>query len=106
MKTSVVLIVAMFGAVFGQFTSNSQRVLEPPVPALCAQRIIHERAPDGKIHFFILGLNFNVQKHSCKMLTSRKYRYFRSCKTCMKKVNHAQVSFKLRTSGPRGTDNF
>lgn len=24
------------------------RILEPPVPALCAQRIIHERAPDGK----------------------------------------------------------
>lgn len=24
------------------------RILEPPVPALCAQRIIHEHAPDGK----------------------------------------------------------
>lgn len=24
------------------------RVLEPPNPALCAQRVIHERAPDNK----------------------------------------------------------
>lgn len=48
MKAGVVLIVAMFGTVLGQFSSNSQRVLEPPVPALCAQRVIHERAPDGK----------------------------------------------------------
>lgn len=24
------------------------RILEPPVPSLCAQRIIHERAPDQK----------------------------------------------------------
>lgn len=54
MKTSVILFVVMFGAVFGQFSSNSQRVLEPPVPALCAQRLVHERAPDGKSPFFCL----------------------------------------------------
>lgn len=29
-----------------QFTNG--RVLDPPVPALCAQRVIHERTPDGK----------------------------------------------------------
>lgn len=51
MKTTLVLILAMFGTVLGQFSTNS-RILEPPVPALCAQRIIHERAPDGE--FFIL----------------------------------------------------
>lgn len=29
------------------------RILEPPVPSLCAQRVIHERAPDNK--GYVLG---------------------------------------------------
>lgn len=47
MKTAFVLIVAMFGIVLAQFPPNP-RILEPPVPAMCSQRVIHERAPDGK----------------------------------------------------------
>lgn len=33
-------------AAYGQFQNG--RILEPPVPAQCAERVIHERAPDGK----------------------------------------------------------
>ncbi|XP_063701274.1 uncharacterized protein LOC134831472 [Culicoides brevitarsis] len=43
--SSVLLSVAV-----AQFPTG--RVLEPPVPSLCAQRVIHERAPDGKGYFF------------------------------------------------------
>jgi len=31
---------------------NSGRILEPPVPGLCASRRIHERTPDGKGYLF------------------------------------------------------
>ncbi|KAH0818775.1 hypothetical protein GEV33_004016 [Tenebrio molitor] len=42
---SVVLIVGFVGLALAQFPNG--RILEPPVPALCAQRIVHERTPDG-----------------------------------------------------------
>ncbi|KAH0821510.1 hypothetical protein GEV33_001281 [Tenebrio molitor] len=41
---SVVLIVGFVGLALAQFPNG--RILEPPVPALCAQRIVHERTPD------------------------------------------------------------
>lgn len=45
-----ILAIVCFSSVLGlslaQFPNG--RILEPPVPALCANRVIHERAPDGK----------------------------------------------------------
>lgn len=46
MKTCAILFVAVFGAALAQFPNG--RILEPPVPTLCAQRVIHEKTPDGK----------------------------------------------------------
>lgn len=48
MKTFIVLacICSALSVALAQFPNG--RILEPPVPALCAQRNIHERAPDGK----------------------------------------------------------
>ena len=42
----IVFTVCFFGTVIGQFPNG--RILEPPLPQQCAQRVIHERAPDGK----------------------------------------------------------
>lgn len=47
MKASLVLLAAIIGLASAQFKNG--RILEPPVPALCAQRVIHERTPDGKM---------------------------------------------------------
>lgn len=50
MKSFVVASICFFGVLslsVGQFQSNG-RILAPPEPELCAQRIIHERTPDGK----------------------------------------------------------
>lgn len=48
MKT--VLAIVCFSSVLGmglaQFAGG--RILEPPVPELCANRVVHERAPDNK----------------------------------------------------------
>lgn len=33
---------------FASAQFQNGRILEPPIPALCAQRIVHERTPDGK----------------------------------------------------------
>jgi len=46
MKVCVALFAAFVGIASAQFQNG--RILEPPVPALCAQRVIHERRPDGK----------------------------------------------------------
>lgn len=43
--TTFVLFAVLLGLASAQFKNG--RVLEPPVPALCAQRAIHERTPDG-----------------------------------------------------------
>lgn len=46
-QTLALICFAMsINAAFGQFQNG--RILEPPVPANCAERVIHERAPDGK----------------------------------------------------------
>ncbi|KAJ8982527.1 hypothetical protein NQ317_018568 [Molorchus minor] len=45
-----ILLAALFGVAVAQFPNG--RILEPPVPALCAQRTVHERTPDGKGYFF------------------------------------------------------
>lgn len=45
MKVSAVAFVVLFGLACAQFPGG--RILEPPVPSLCAQRVIHERTPDG-----------------------------------------------------------
>lgn len=48
MKTFIALVCfsSVLSLTLAQFPNG--RILEPPVPALCAQRAIHERAPDGK----------------------------------------------------------
>lgn len=43
---AIVCFCSVLGLSLAQFPNG--RMLEPPVPALCAQRVIHERAPDGK----------------------------------------------------------
>lgn len=49
MKVLIVL-TSILGLSLAQFPNG--RILEPPVPALCAQRVIHERSPDGKGYWF------------------------------------------------------
>lgn len=49
MKVLIVL-TSIIGLSLAQFPNG--RILEPPVPALCAQRTIHERSPDGKGYWF------------------------------------------------------
>lgn len=49
MKVLIVL-TSIVGLSLAQFPNG--RILEPPVPALCAQRVIHERSPDGKGYWF------------------------------------------------------
>lgn len=48
MKTFVAIVCfsSLLGLSLAQFPNG--RILEPPVPALCANRVIHDRAPDGK----------------------------------------------------------
>lgn len=48
MKTflAVVCFSSVLSVALAQFPNG--RFLEPPVAALCAQRVIHERAPDNK----------------------------------------------------------
>lgn len=48
MKAFIVASVCLF-AVFSLSSAQFQNGrLEPPNPQLCAQRIIHEKTPDGK----------------------------------------------------------
>lgn len=49
--TAIVCFSAFIGLSVCQFPNG--RILEPPVPALCAQRQIHERTPDGKGYIYI-----------------------------------------------------
>ncbi|KAB0802250.1 hypothetical protein PPYR_04436 [Photinus pyralis] len=49
MKVIAIALVAIICAVSAQFPNG--RILEGPVPSLCAQRNIHERTPDGKGYF-------------------------------------------------------
>lgn len=46
----LILLASIVGLSLAQFPNG--RILEPPVPALCAQRVIHERSPDGKGYWF------------------------------------------------------
>lgn len=48
MKTIVAIVCfsSVLGLSLAQFPNG--RILEPPVPQLCANRVIHERAPDNK----------------------------------------------------------
>ncbi|XP_037943102.1 uncharacterized protein LOC119675955 [Teleopsis dalmanni] len=53
MKAFVLASVCLFSVLsagLAQFSNG--RVLDPPNPQLCAQRIIHEKTPDGKGYFF------------------------------------------------------
>lgn len=52
MKTFVAIVCfsSLLGLSLAQFPNG--RILESPVPALCSQRVIHERAPDNKGYFF------------------------------------------------------
>lgn len=43
---SFIVLASILSVCLAQFPNG--RILEPPVPNLCAQRVIHERAPDGK----------------------------------------------------------
>lgn len=42
----IVCMCSVLSIATAQFPNG--RILEPPVPQLCQQRVIHERAPDGK----------------------------------------------------------
>lgn len=49
MKAFVVAGICLFSVLsvgLAQFSNG--RVLDPPNPQLCAQRVIHEKTPDGK----------------------------------------------------------
>ncbi|KAF5270478.1 hypothetical protein FQA39_LY08356 [Lamprigera yunnana] len=50
MQVIFITLVSIFYVVSAQFING--RILESPVPSLCAQRTIHERTPDGKGYFF------------------------------------------------------
>ncbi|CAH0557256.1 unnamed protein product [Brassicogethes aeneus] len=50
MKTGIAIFAAIFGVALAQFPNG--RILEPPVPQMCAERVIHEKTPDGKGYFF------------------------------------------------------
>lgn len=54
MRVPAIIFVAVLGSVWAQFPGG--RILEGPVPSLCAQRVIHERTPDGKYFFNIRKL--------------------------------------------------
>lgn len=60
-----ILAIVCFSSVLGlslaQFPNG--RILEPPVPTLCANRVIHERAPDGKGYKFNEILSFFLDKN-------------------------------------------
>lgn len=47
-KMKIVALVLLTTAVVCSAQFPNGRVLEPPNPQLCAKRVIHERAPDGK----------------------------------------------------------
>lgn len=46
----LIVLASVVGLSLAQFPNG--RILEPPSPALCAQRVIHERSPDGKGYWF------------------------------------------------------
>jgi hypothetical protein len=46
----IFILLSVVGLSVAQFPNG--RILEPPNPQLCASRVIHERAPDGKGYFF------------------------------------------------------
>ncbi|XP_077293837.1 uncharacterized protein LOC143916568 [Arctopsyche grandis] len=52
MKVLAGLVVLAVVCATAQAQFANGRILEPPVPELCAQRVIHERRPDGKGYFF------------------------------------------------------
>lgn len=58
----LVLGLALIGVAAGQFING--RILEPPVPQLCAQRVIHERGPDGKSFTLFTYTNFYTKNYN------------------------------------------
>lgn len=46
----LIVLASVVGLTLAQFPGG--RILEPPIPALCAQRVIHERSPDSKGYWF------------------------------------------------------
>lgn len=50
---AVVSFISVLSGALAQFPNG--RFLEPPVAALCAQRVIHERAPDNKGYVEIIS---------------------------------------------------
>lgn len=49
---TALLVLALAAVALAQFPNG--RILEPPVPSLCVQRVVHERYADSKflIHIF------------------------------------------------------
>lgn len=68
MRLCLVVLAAVICIASAQFPNG--RILEPPIPQLCSQRVIHERTPDGKfnikhiffaiIWFFVVILNSSI----------------------------------------------
>lgn len=75
-KLLIVCFSSLLGLSLAQFPNG--RILEPPVPALCANRVIHERAPDGKgyIIFLLLQINF-LEKNFVIFFHWWNYDFFR-----------------------------
>lgn len=46
----LIVIACVVELSLAQFPNG--RILEPPNPSLCAQRVIHDRSPDGKGYWF------------------------------------------------------
>lgn len=46
----LLILLSVVGLSLAQFPNG--RILEPPNPQMCANRNVHERAPDGKGYFF------------------------------------------------------
>lgn len=58
------IVAAVFSAAQAQFVNG--RILEPPVPNLCAQRTIHERRPDGLYNItYLFNILFGSNDINC-----------------------------------------
>lgn len=61
MKLVLLGLALVVGYASAQFVNG--RILEPPVPHLCAKRVIHERGPNGKsLSYFSIFSDVFVKK--------------------------------------------
>lgn len=101
---AVVGFISVLSGALAQFPNG--RFLEPPVAALCAQRVIHERAPDNKgyVKSFLLFrflaykiVNFASKIRKFSFSTSDEFRFdFHKNKTILMSIfNSHFVLFQI-----------